>query len=85
MATLNVGSEGLGTGGVNSKVGVGTTSPAERLDVEGGNLKIGGGGYNNGHLILGNYNLWVDANGELRIKNGVPSTDLDGVTVGSQT
>lgn len=35
-------------------------------------------------LYLGAYAFWVDANGELRIKNGAPTSDLDGATVGSQ-
>lgn len=34
---------------------------------------------------LGTYRLWVDATGDLRIKNGAPTTDLDGTVVGTQT
>lgn len=36
-------------------------------------------------LKLGEYTLWVDANGKLRIVQGVPSGDLVGVVVGTQT
>ena len=43
------------------------------------------GAWNTGHLQLGGYHLWVDAAGKLRVKSGAPTTDLDGVTVGSQT
>lgn len=34
---------------------------------------------------LGGHRLWVDASGRLRIKNGAPTSDTDGVVVGSQT
>lgn len=51
----------------------------------GGNLEIDGGGYNTPHLVLGNYHIWVDSNGKLRIKNGVPTTDTDGQIIGTQT
>ncbi len=66
------------------KVGIGTTSPAEKLDVN-GNVKAGGGGVINGHLVMGNYHLWVDSQGRLKIKNGIPSADSDGVVVGDQS
>lgn len=35
-------------------------------------------------IYLGNYALWVDVAGKLRIKNGTPTTDTDGTIVGSQ-
>jgi hypothetical protein len=34
---------------------------------------------------LGNYYLWVDGSGKLRIKSGVPTSDGDGTVVGTQT
>ncbi|MCD7034310.1 glycoside hydrolase family 55 protein [Metabacillus sp. GX 13764] len=43
------------------------------------------GRWNYGHLILGSNHLWMDATGKLRIKNGAPTSDTDGVVVGSQT
>ena len=36
-------------------------------------------------LVLGGYTLWVDADGKLRIYQGTPSSDTDGVVVGTQT
>lgn len=84
MPALHLGSEGLANDGVDGKVGIGTATPDEALDVN-GNVKAGGGGYMNGHLLLGNYNLWVDNNGKLRIKNGIPSCPTDGTIVGSQS
>jgi hypothetical protein len=47
-------------------------------------LKIGGV-WNDGPFRLGNYFLWVDATGDLRIKNGAPASDGDGTVVGTQT
>lgn len=35
-------------------------------------------------LKLGNYNLWIDGSGRLRVKNGSPANDLDGNIVGTQ-
>lgn len=37
------------------------------------------------HFQMGNFHLWVDATGKLRIKNGTPTSDLDGTIVGTQT
>lgn len=48
------------------------------------NVTILGGGWNNGHLNLGGYHVWVDAGGNLRIKGGAPTSDGDGVKVGAQ-
>lgn len=49
------------------------------------NVVIPGGGWDESHLILGPYHLWVDSSGDLRIKGGVPTSDTDGVVVGSQS
>lgn len=45
----------------------------------------GSGGWNDGHLVLGNYHLWVDSTGKLRIKSSPPTSDSDGIVVGTQT
>ena len=58
----------------------------EGLQVSGGfGINIDGGGWNNGHLRLGNYRIWVDSTGDLRIKNGAPTSDTDGTVVGTQS
>jgi hypothetical protein len=44
-----------------------------------------GGAWNGGHLVLGAYHIWVDATGDLRIKNGAPTSDTDGAVIGSQS
>lgn len=43
------------------------------------------GSWNNGPLRLGAYYLWVDATGDLRIKDSAPSSATDGVVVGTQS
>lgn len=41
--------------------------------------------WNGNHLVLGTYHIWVDATGDLRIKNGAPTSGTDGTVVGAQT
>ena len=48
------------------------------------NFILNTGAWNSGHLILGSYHIWVDSNGKLRIKNGAPTSDIDGEVVGAQ-
>jgi hypothetical protein len=49
------------------------------------NLEAGQSSWNFSPLKLGNYVLWVDSTGDLRIKNGVPTSDTDGTVVGTQS
>lgn len=44
-----------------------------------------GSAWNNSHLIMGAYHLWVDSTGDLRIKSSAPSSDTDGTIVGTQS
>lgn len=40
--------------------------------------------WDSGNLLrLGNYRLWIDSTGKLRIKNGVPTSETDGTIVGT--
>jgi hypothetical protein len=48
-------------------------------------LAAGQSAWNYNPLRLGSYTLWVDATGDLRIKNGTPTSDTDGTVVGTQT
>ncbi|WP_298491121.1 hypothetical protein [uncultured Maritimibacter sp.] len=50
-----------------------------------GTQKIHGGGWNQAHLQMGPYHLWVDGTGDLRIKSTAPTSDMDGSVVGTQT
>lgn len=73
------------------KWGDGTTQDTATLGRLGANII----GVNNGSLkctgtwesplYLGNYRLWVDATGDLRIKSSAPSSETDGTVVGSQS
>jgi hypothetical protein len=70
--------------------GDGTSSATHRLNGNGSKnaeLCMGGGGWNNGHLTLGQAKLWIDASGKLRMKTtaGAPTSDTDGVVVGTQS
>lgn len=55
------------------------------LPASGSAVQAGDGAWNGNPLRLGTYYLWVDATGDLRIKNGAPSSDTDGTVVGTQT
>lgn len=48
-------------------------------------VETGESAWNFDPLKLGAYVLWVDATGDLRIKNGSPTSDTDGTIVGTQT
>jgi hypothetical protein len=43
------------------------------------------GAFDDGHLVLGTYHIWVDSTGDLRINNGAPAGDFSGTVVGTQT
>jgi len=49
------------------------------------NVETGESAWNFDPLKLGDYVLWVDATGDLRIKNGSPTSDTDGTIVGTQS
>ena len=44
-----------------------------------------GGTWNDSHLIMGGYHLWIDSTGRLRIKFGAPTSAEDGAVAGTQT
>ncbi|MCU6708379.1 hypothetical protein M6D81_06590 [Paenibacillus sp. J5C_2022] len=53
------------------------TQDSLQLDGTSGNVVIGAG-WNEPHLQLGNYHLWIDSLGNLRIKHGTPTSSDDG-------
>lgn len=76
---------GTVTYGVN-----GFLNPVDRTSAEGvttanSDLQLGGHGWQHARLRLGDYYLWVDATGKVRIKNGQPTSDTDGTILGSQS
>lgn len=48
-----------------------------------GAVRFGSGWRSNQQLSLGDYRLWIDKRGRLRLKNGVPTSDEDGAAVGA--
>jgi len=54
------------------------------INPSGGEVMAGTGLFNE-PLRLGNYRIWVDGGGLLRIKNGAPTSATDGTVVGTQT
>jgi len=60
-----------------------TKIAAGGLEVSSGNLSLAGA-WNNGHLVLGSYHIWVDGTGDIRIKSGAPTSDTDGAVIGDQ-
>jgi len=41
--------------------------------------------WNGAHWIIGNYHVWVDVTGRVRVKNSAPASDLDGQLLADQT
>lgn len=56
---------------------------ASVVDVDGTNGPASSA-WNGAHLRLGAYHLWVDGQDRLRVKEGAPASDADGVVVGTQ-
>ena len=50
-----------------------------------GVVKTSGHTWNTGHLVMGSKHLWTDGAGRLRIKDGAPTSQSDGVIVGLQS
>jgi hypothetical protein len=46
---------------------------------------LGDGTWNTQHIVMGAFHLWVDSTGDLRLKQGAPTSDTDGTVVGTQT
>lgn len=68
---------------VTQSMHAGTAKKPYWINPAGGEVMAGTGLFNE-PLRLGNYRLWVDGAGALRIKNGAPTSATDGTVVGSQ-
>lgn len=56
--------------------------------INGGDLRcesLTGQEWNSGHIVIGDYHIFPDPSGVLRIKNGAPANSLDGTVIGSQS
>lgn len=58
------------------------TGGVERHPVESSDNFIGQSGWDQDHPTFGPYHMWIDGTGELRMKNGAPTSDTDGGFVG---
>lgn len=56
-----------------------------QLTLGDGSVRIVNHSWDGNCFILGSYYLWVDSSGDLRIKNGKPTSDTDGTVVGAQS
>lgn len=73
-------------GRIQGKSGASLSTPSDiEVQQEGGDFIVSTGAWDAGLFRLGSYHLWVDATGDLRIKNGAPTSDLDGTVVGAQS
>jgi hypothetical protein len=65
-----------------------TVSPTKYLETnDGPNLglfSLRQAAWNGEHFKMGAYHFWVDSSDRLRIKPSAPSSDVDGVVVGTQ-
>jgi hypothetical protein len=41
--------------------------------------------WNGTHIVMGNYHIWIDATGDLRIKSSSPNSSTDGAVIGTQS
>lgn len=69
---------------VDQAIHAGTAKKPRWINPAGGEVMAGTGLFNE-PLRLGNYRIWVDGGGLLRIKNGAPTSATDGTVVGTQT
>lgn len=74
------------------KLGNGSSAPTSRISGDdnstiftNGDVELFDSNFSQQRLRFGNYYLWVDTSGVLRIKNGEPTTATDGTVVGSQS
>ena len=71
----------------NNNVCIGTESfnHIVKCDTSTRNFEIGAGTWDGGHLVMNNTHIWIDSTGKIRIKNGTPTSDTDGVEVSLQS
>ncbi|TAJ82887.1 right-handed parallel beta-helix repeat-containing protein [Reyranella sp.] len=77
--------DGVNDVGVIQSIHSNTLVKPTFLNPSGGDVMAGKGSWNTGCMRLGDYRLWIDSSGRLRIKSSAPSSDTDGTVVGTQT
>jgi hypothetical protein len=71
--------------GVAEYVDIGRARVYHGRSQSGGVVRSVQSGWSREHPVIGDYHLWVDATGDLRIKASAPTSDTDGAIVGAQT
>jgi hypothetical protein len=66
-------------------IGTANQTALFETDIASGVSGTAGSDWDGSHFRMGDYHLWVDDNGRLRIKNGMPAADSDGDIVGMQS
>lgn len=69
----------------SSRAVISSTEDIRLEPASGKTVYLGDGAWNGSPARLGNYHLWVDSTGDLRIKSTAPTSDTDGNVVGSQS
>jgi hypothetical protein len=84
LQSYSAGRDYIG-GGYFHPLGADSIGVTGKLVMDAGWSVQADGTWNGGTFRLGAYRLWVDSTGDLRIKNGAPTSDTDGTVVGTQT
>jgi predicted Fe-Mo cluster-binding NifX family protein len=60
-------------------------SVGENILLTSAGTKINNSNWDGRHLLLGSWHIWIDASGRLRMKASAPTTESDGVIIGTQS
>ena len=82
--TSNPGKAQLSVYGQNLSVSNSNSEAVAKFDLLNRNVIIGNGTWDGGHLVMRNRHIWVDSTGKLRLKNGAPTSDTDGIEITTQ-
>ena len=80
-ATVRVVGTGYGTGATTFKIGRAAFYHASE-PINTGHIRSIGSAWNETHIVMKTWHIWIDSTGALRKKNGAPTSDLDGALVG---
>lgn len=85
IALFSSGALRMGSGASGVDVVLSRISSTSMGTATTNSFRAGNGVWNEGHLLMGAYHLWIDSTGRLRIKSSAPTSDTDGTVVGTQT
>jgi hypothetical protein len=85
QASSGVGNINYGLNSLKNLIDADVLANTNGKTLSASDVQLYGSTWNRARMILGANYLWVDSTGKLRIKNSAPTSDTDGVVVGSQT